>query len=339
MSRSLTIDEEGFISLDGARVEDPEVGSELLKNLVKVNNERFTTRWDESEALVEQFDAPLVAHHVARVGDRFTLTMPYGFQRDLLVESLCVDEWDRFHGLTTDKISFVFSRQAQMEFFDAVDEFDDDSITVGGTRVEVRPFFIEDPKVENEKFWTDLYNQPQGPGWELGETSKPLVHVLPQLKMTRSRILVLGCGSGHDAAYLATQGHIVTAVDFSPEAIARAKAEYGKVPNLEFIEADIFKMNIKGPFDLIYEHTCFPAIAPHRRHELIDLWKKHLIPGGHLLGTFLILDKRSGPPFGLSEWELRERLRKSFRFLYWTRWKQSLERRKGVELVVYAQKL
>lgn len=339
MARSLAIDEEGFISLDGARIEDADVGSGLLKNLKKVNEERFTTEWDGTEVLVEAFDAPLVAKHVSRNEGRFVLTMPYGFEREFPIESLCVDEWDRFHGVTTDKISFVFSRQAQMEFFDLVDEFDDDSITVDGRQIAVRPFFIEEANVQEEKFWSDLYNQPQGPGWELGEASRPLIYVLPQLKMTKSRVLVLGCGSGHDAAYLADQGHIVTAVDFSPEAISRAKERYGKIANLEFIEADIFKMNIKGSFDLIYEHTCFPAIAPHRRRELVEIWKRHLIPGGHLLGIFLILDKRGGPPFGLSEWELRERLKKNFRFLYWTRWKQSLERRKGVEFVLYAQKL
>lgn len=339
MSRSLTIDEEGFIALDGARIEDPDVGAGLLENLEKVEQDRFITRWDGVEVMVEAFDAPLVAKHVARQGERFTLTMPYGFERDFSIESLCLDEWDRFHGVTENKISFVFSRNAQMQFFDLVDEFDDDSVTVNGKRFEVPPFFILEPKVERAEFWTDLYNQPQGPGWELGEASQPLVQILPQLKMTRSRVLVLGCGSGHDAAYLANQGHIVTAVDISPEAIRRAKAQYGSIPNLEFIEADIFKMNIKGSFNLVYEHTCWPAIAPQRRRELIEIWKKHLIPGGHLLGIFLILDKRGGPPFGLSEWELRERLKKSFRFLYWTRWKQSIERRKGIELIVYAQKV
>jgi hypothetical protein len=45
-----------------------------------------------------------------------------------------------------------------------------------------------------------------------------------------------------------------------------------------------------------------------------------------------------GPPFGSSEWEIRERLKKFFDFLYWTRWKTTPEDRLGIELIVYAQK-
>jgi hypothetical protein len=50
------------------------------------------------------------------------------------------------------------------------------------------------------------------------------------------------------------------------------------------------------------------------------------------------MDKGSAPPFGATEWEIRERLKRSFNFLYWTRWKKSIPRRLGKELVVYAQK-
>jgi hypothetical protein len=56
------------------------------------------------------------------------------------------------------------------------------------------------------------------------------------------------------------------------------------------------------------------------------------------------MDKRTGPPFGGSEWELRSRLQshasqKGFRILYWNRLRDSKPERLGQELFVYAQKL
>jgi SAM-dependent methyltransferase len=164
--------------------------------------------------------------------------------------------------------------------------------------------------------------------------------MLPRLKLPPSRVLVLGCGSGNDAAHFAKHGHFVTAVDISPEAIQRGKTKYGEEKNLRFIQEDIFRLptEMYGQFDLIFEHTCFCAIDPRRRNELISLWKKFLTPQGHLLAIFFTMEKRGSPPFGGSEWELRERLKKSFQFVFWGRWRQSVERRLGKELLVYAQK-
>lgn len=337
MERYIGIDEEGAIAFDGVRVEDEQVGATLLSHLEPVEKGRFVTKWENQEVLVEAFDEPLVARHVNREGSQFFIHTMYGLKYPLDLTHLCVDEWDRFHGVTENKVSFVFSRSAQMDFFDLVDEFDDESVSVSGVRYLIPPFYMTTEPVQKEAFWTNLY-ETETPGWELGAPANALVAVLPQLKLTKSRVLVLGCGSGEDAAYLAQQGHLVTAVDFSPQAIARAKQKYADVDNLEFFQQDIFSMNVKGSFDLIFEHACFAAIDPSKREELIRIWRNHLIPGGHLLGVFFIMSKRSGPPFGCSEWELRERLKKHFRFLYWTRWRHSIERRKGRELVIYAQK-
>ncbi len=58
---------------------------------------------------------------------------------------------------------------------------------------------------------------------------------------------------------------------------------------------------------------------------------------GHLLGIFFVVPKRTGPYFGGSEWELREKLQTPFNFLYWTRLKFSPGWRLGAELMVYAQ--
>src|SRR5690606_23315083 len=91
-------------------------------------------------------------------------------------------------------------------------------------------------------------------------------------------------------------------------------------------------------FDVVFEHTFFCAVDPSLRQKVVETWSRLLRDGGHFLGIFFVMDKGERPPFGATEWEIRERLRKKFDFLYWTRWKKSLPHRLGKELVVYAQK-
>jgi hypothetical protein len=50
------------------------------------------------------------------------------------------------------------------------------------------------------------------------------------------------------------------------------------------------------------------------------------------------MEKRQGPPFGGSEWELKQRLKNNFKPLIWQRFKNSIKGRWGKELVIFAQK-
>ena len=99
---------------------------------------------------------------------------------------------------------------------------------------------------------------------------------------------------------------------------------------------DVFRSDRTA--DIIFEHTLFCAIAPEKRKELVRVWKNSLSDAGYLLGIFFVMPKRSGPPYGGSEWELRELLEPHFRLMYWKRWLHSPPRRQGTELVVFAQK-
>ena len=177
------------------------------------------------------------------------------------------------------------------------------------------------------------------PGWELDKASPPLVGALPQLKINKSRILVPGCGSGNDAAFLAEQGHIVKAIDYSQEAIKQAEEKYGHIKNLTFAQEDMFNLpeSYTRAFDVVCEHTLFCAVPLEKRQELVKVYRQCLEDKGYLLGIFFVMEQKARPPFGGSEWEYRQRLKDHFNFLYWTRWKESESWRKGVELVIYAQ--
>ncbi len=340
----IALDEEGFFILAGdVRLADPLEGKSLLKNLFMDERGGCWTTWDGETLLVEPFDKPLVAQQIEKTATEIYLLAHYGYQTPIRLDSLCLDDWDRFHGLTQNNIPFVMSRKAQAEFFNLLDEFDDDSFTLWGKKYSTPPFYLDDSEASKTQFWTQRYsaqikmNNNQAP-WDLGAAHPALDAILPQIKINKCRILNLGCGRGHDAAYFAKLGHVVTGVDFSETAIQQAKEHYGSRTNLQWAVGDALSAKGFPPADLIFEHTLFCAIEPSKRKNLIQQWKRTLDERGHILGIFFVHPQRRGPPYGGSEWELRELLEKDFRLLFWKRWAFSPERRHGQELVVYAQK-
>jgi len=336
----LAIDEEGFALMNEIRVTDPLAGHEILTHLQFAENRAFVSQMGGAPVIVEAFDEPFVVQMIdgppAGV-QAWTGLAPYQTSFQFFLGTLSLDQWDRFHGLSESGIPFIFTRKAQAAFFDLLDEFDDDSVTFRGQRYRVKPWLSSEEPVSKESFWTQLYETKED-GWELENPSPVFLEMLPRMKLPKSRVLVLGCGSGNDAAYFAEQGHVVTAVDFSQEAISRGQAKYGKLANLKFVQSDLFKLDPAwtGQFDIIIEHTCYCAIDPERRDDLVKIWRRCLAPGGQILGVFFVMEKRKGPPYGGSEWEIRQRLQPYFQFHFWGRWRQSKAGRQGKELFVFA---
>jgi SAM-dependent methyltransferase len=339
----LVIDEDGDPLGQGA---DQEVrlpansGREALQNIKISETGAFETEVADERMLVEAFDEPFVAKSLIPTNANiWQMVLPYGVEKSFKLDTLCVDEWDRFHGLTLEEIPFVLSPAAQNQLFDLCDNFDDDSLTYKGVEYKLQPWLFAKENVGADSFWNQIYEK-NAAGWDLGGPSPVLIDMIPRLKIPKARVLVLGCGAGHDAAFLAEHDHFVTAVDFSAEAIAQAKKKYAQLKNLKFEQHDIFKLPTEwtGQFDVIFEHTCYCAINPERRNEVVKIWRRMLSPQGSILAVFFTMYNNHSPPFGSSEWEIRKRLQPFFHFIFWGRWRQSITRRQGQELVVYAQK-
>ncbi|MES2802196.1 MAG: methyltransferase domain-containing protein [Bdellovibrionota bacterium] len=337
----LTIDEHGELFLDDSdkAVPDGEIAQTLLRNIRLTNNYNLETSFEKTKYLIEAFDHPLFAYRVqAQGGKVFIQTQQQlSFEADLTKFSL--DPFDRICGLTTSSAPFRLTEKAQAQLFDDCDEFDDESFTLSGLKVETPEYYFENPNLSDSEFWTDIYNE-GNPGWDLGEPAVAFKDMIQRIKLPKCRILVLGCGSGHDAALFAQAGHVVTAVDFSAGAIQKAKSLYGHLENMTFVQQDIFTLphEWNETFDVIVEHTCFCAIDPDRRKEMVKLWRRLLHEEGQIMGVFFAMLKRAGPPYGSSEWEIRELLKNSFHFLFWGRWRESIPRREGRELFVLAKK-
>jgi SAM-dependent methyltransferase len=164
--------------------------------------------------------------------------------------------------------------------------------------------------------WTDLYTR-GGDGWDLRQPSPPLVEFLDHTPLAPGRVAVPGCGRGHDARHLARRGHAVVGFDFSPVAIAEARA-LARADGVaaEFVERDIFTLGLdyERVFDGVWEYTCFCAIDPRRRAEYVRAMGAILRPGGWLLACFFPMRRRAaGPPFPVSEREVRRLFAPGFR--------------------------
>ena len=315
-------------------------GLPYLENLEKAPNGSWQTKSGDGSVFgVEAFDEPLVALDVELRGDIGVLKANYGFSAHFALSSLVVDEWDRFHGHTKNGVAFVLNAKAQDHFFSQVDSYDDESFEWKGRHYSTPAWLNSGNEVTKSDFWSERYQKAET-GWDLAAPSPVFVDLLPRMKMPKSRILVLGCGAGHDAHFFAQQGHLVTAVDFSAEALARAEMNYGKPSTLQWHHADVFNLpkDWQGSFDLVVEHTCYCAIEPNQRNALVQVWRKMLHEQGQLLGVFFAMDPQPGPPFGGSEWEVRQRLQKPFQFLIWNRWQKSAGGRSGKELAVLARR-
>lgn len=163
--------------------------------------------------------------------------------------------------------------------------------------------------VNQPNFWEQRY-QEGSDRWDLGEAAPVWRSLLASPAAPKpGRIAVLGCGRGHDARLFAERGFDVVGFDFAPSAIAAAQELAQGLP-AQFLQRDIFGLpqEFAGQFDYVLEHTCFCAIDPDRRAEYMAVVQQILKPNGELLGLFWCHDRPTGPPYGSSVAELRDRL-------------------------------
>jgi SAM-dependent methyltransferase len=111
------------------------------------------------------------------------------------------------------------------------------------------------------------------------------------------RVLIPGCGTGWEARHLAERGFDVTALDFSAEAIAAARATLGPHAHC-LVHADFFAFDPGSAFDVVYERTFLCALPRRRWPQYAGRVASLLKPRGVLAGFFFFGDEPKGPPFG-----------------------------------------
>ena len=155
--------------------------------------------------------------------------------------------------------------------------------------------------------WEAQYQKGETP-WDKGAPSPGLVDFLAS-EPVRERVLVPGCGVGHDVRALAAAAAEVVGLDIAPSAIEGA-ARYPRVGHERYELGSLFDLppHLRGAFDLVWEHTCFCAIDPSMRAPYVEAVASALKPGGKLIAIFYLDPGHDspdeGPPFGVSVAEL-----------------------------------
>ena len=88
----------------------------------------------------------------------------------------------------------------------------------------VAGFLAHQAKENNDEGLYDLWYRFGTPPW-VGHARSTLVEMVQSGDLLPGRAIDLGCGEGDIAIFLAEHGFQVTAVDFAPSAIAKAKAK------------------------------------------------------------------------------------------------------------------
>jgi SAM-dependent methyltransferase len=163
--------------------------------------------------------------------------------------------------------------------------------------------------------WEAIY-QADDAGWDIGAPAPPFVDLLanPPDWLRPGRMVVPGCGAGHDAKHFADAGFAVTALDFAPTAVRLAREKGLEVSQSDFLAP---VAEFANAFDYVLEHTCFCAIPVANRPRYVQAAKQVLKPGGLLIGLFYRFDPpdNEGPPFALREDELRRHFESDFEIL------------------------
>jgi SAM-dependent methyltransferase len=162
---------------------------------------------------------------------------------------------------------------------------------------------VDDPADNDQPdFWSARYAAGKTP-WDFGGVPEALTLFLARPAAER-KVLIPGCGSGYEVQAFAAAGHDVTAIDFSPAALERAKRVLGVLAE-RVVLGDFFTYDFGARrFDLIYERTFLCSMSPSRRPCYVDRAADLLSPGGSLIGLFLYgRASSSGPPFPLADGE------------------------------------
>jgi SAM-dependent methyltransferase len=106
-----------------------------------------------------------------------------------------------------------------------------------------------------------------------------------------ARLLDLGCGTGHDAIFLAGRGYEVVAIDWSPRMVEQTRAHAAEAGVGDRVRAEVVGIQelerLRGErFDGAYSNlgplNCVPDLTA-TAHRCADL----LVPGGYLVTTVI----------------------------------------------------
>jgi SAM-dependent methyltransferase len=123
------------------------------------------------------------------------------------------------------------------------------------------------------------------------------------------RAVVIGCGLGDDAEYVAGRGFETVAFDISASAIRAAQRRYPK-SDVRYVTADLLDppAEWEQAFDLVVESLTLQALPDPPRRTAIRQIGRLVAPGGTMMVHARARDESDdpddGPPWGLTRTEI-----------------------------------
>jgi SAM-dependent methyltransferase len=148
------------------------------------------------------------------------------------------------------------------------------------------------------------------PPWDYGAARPQLTEWVEArgLAGDNKEALVVGCGYGADAEFLARLGFRTTGFDFAPTAIAAARRKHPD-SEVEYLVADVLDLprEWEGRFDLVVESLTVQSMPPDQHEAAARSIASLVAPGGTLLVLATTRDEDSevtGPPWPLARSEV-----------------------------------
>jgi SAM-dependent methyltransferase len=148
------------------------------------------------------------------------------------------------------------------------------------------------------------------PPWDYGAPRPQLVGWAEAQNLAGGgrEALVVGCGYGADAEFLASLGFRTTGFDFAPTAIAGARRRY-PASEVNYLVADVLDLprEWQGMFDLVVESLTVQSMPPEQHSIAARNIAALVAPEGTLLVLATPREEHSevkGPPWPLTRAEL-----------------------------------
>jgi SAM-dependent methyltransferase len=157
-----------------------------------------------------------------------------------------------------------------------------------------------------ERLYAAAADGTSGVPWDRADPNPPLVDWLAARNLPRGRAIVVGCGYGRDAEYLASLGFDTTAFDISPSAIAGARAR-NPSSIVRYAAADLLDLPAEwqAAFDVVIEIRNVQALPPPLHASAAAAVASLLAPGGSLFVAAAADDGAAdGPPWPLTRADL-----------------------------------
>jgi SAM-dependent methyltransferase len=155
-----------------------------------------------------------------------------------------------------------------------------------------------EPDSSKQEFWDMRYATEATP-WDFQGVPQRLRDYLSGAHP--GRVLIPGCGSGYEVAAFHAAGWSVTAIDFSAQAVERAKRLLGCLGDL-VVCGDFFRHPLgNSTFDVVYERTFLCALPPRMWQDYAKRVSQLIHVHGTLIGFFLYGEEPDPPPYPLTE--------------------------------------